>query len=416
MQKSRKIRLKNQFREKKKGGVALKSQQEENLTKNKLTLKQHNELNELPLKGFDAIEADVFLTICEKVQDCGTEEIKIPISGIKELIAFGRKDLKEGEFLAKIKSVGDKINLITESEEPGKEWIRRVLFPTYGYLIEEDALLVQVHSYYAPWLNALTQNYARLYVEQVVQLKTFYSKCIYKRLSQYRKTGFWKVGKEELIEYLCMPEGTTVSNLMRTIDKAIEENRKFFKRLKCKCVYDNRNGKGRPKLVELHFTFTPEKSEKSRAELTQEKIADMTGATWTGKYCPRCGEKIFSKDFTTDNGTIYAKLGHTDYKTGSCDYRPYYDELLTNEEADAKFGGEPREAAKGPSEEAKAKQQQKEAEIFAAEDREREAEEEARLKQQERELTEKLGRKPTEEELTEEAKRRAFEAMKVYKY
>ena len=383
---------------------------------NEIIVKQHNELNSHIWKEFDAIDYDVFWAICQKVQDHGPNKIKIPISEIQSLAAFKRKDVKKKEFIEKIGKLGEKIVSATLKHEDDDCIEVISLFHTFKYSKTQDVLEVSVHPKYEYWLNDLTGRYTKLDIIQSNQLKSVYSKSIYRYLMQYNDTGFWQIDRTELEKIFGMETKAKTSNVIRNLDNAINELEKFFPNLKYKKIYDTANTKGRPAVVGFRFTFKPRKRVKSHEGLTQEQIAGMTDAIWTGKYCPKCGEKIFSKNFTADKGIAYTKLGHTDYKTGGCDYRPYYDELLTKEEADAKFGGEPREVAKGPSKEAKAKQQQKEAEIFATEDREHEAEEAARLEKQERELTEKLGRKPTEEELYEDSKARALEAMKVYKY
>ena len=56
-------------------------------------------------------------------------------------------------------------------------------------------------------------------------------------------------------------------------------------------------------------------------EPTQEGIAKVTGWTATQWYCPRCYRPLYkSRDKVKYGAYMY---GHTDYKTGGCDFKAY---------------------------------------------------------------------------------------------
>lgn len=386
---------------------------------NELISKQRNELVNLSWHGLDALDINFFWVICRKFNKTNSEEIILDVNEIKLLAAYHEKESRTA-FMNRIVELGRKINQSFNYEFldiKQRTYGIYNLFPSFCFTESTDKIRVRVNPDFAYLLNDFSERYTQIDLLEMTEIKNAYAKRLYIHLRQYMPTGYWQVSKDEIKEYLCMPPKSQASRVTEILQQAVKELEKFIPGLKLKAITKKSgSSKGRKSIIAYQFVFDRQEKRKSYDRLTQEQIADMTGATWTGKYCPECGEKIFSKNFTTEDGTVFPQLGHTDYKTGKCKFRPLIYELLTNEEADAKFGGKKREATKGPSEEAKAKQEQREAEIFAAEDREREAEEKALSEQQERELTEKLGRKPTEEELTEDSKRRALEALKIYKY
>lgn len=58
----------------------------------------------------------------------------------------------------------------------------------------------------------------------------------------------------------------------------------------------------------------------------------VTGWEISHRYCPKCKRLIYKKQMENENGT-YFLYGHTDWKTGECDYITYdFSDLLQGHE------------------------------------------------------------------------------------
>ena len=55
-------------------------------------------------------------------------------------------------------------------------------------------------------LNQLTSNFTRFELKEFVTLKSSYSKEFYRRMKQFKNTGFWKCSIEEFRYLLDIPE------------------------------------------------------------------------------------------------------------------------------------------------------------------------------------------------------------------
>lgn len=285
-------------------------------------VKIHNDLTDLPLKGFNASEIDVLMGLCYKLKDKGASEIIVNLHDFQELTDYSAKDREQ--FIRSVKDTNKKLlNLNLEIEDNHKV-TQFVLFNLFEIDKDKNTLRVQVNQPFKYILNNLTGNYTSLELQQAVHLSSKYSKNIFKKLCEFRSTGKWVIRLEDFKEYLDVPKSYRISNIDQFIvNPSLDELKSIFPELKVNKTYQKSpTGKGRPKVTGYEWTFKPVVSEKKPTEPTQESISEVTGWIKTGKFCPLCHRPVYKKQFENENG-IYWMYGHADWKTGKCNFKTY---------------------------------------------------------------------------------------------
>lgn len=287
-------------------------------------VKIHNDLADLPLRGFNPSEIDILMAICYKCQDEGGA-VTLNIEDIKSLADYKAKD--EKRFYEDLSKTVQKLNALNiRVGESLKEYEQFTLFPKFRVSEKSGTVEVRVAEDFQYMLNEFTGNYTRLELQQSVGLISKYSKQIYKMLRKFRSTGKWIVRLEDFREYLDIPKSYRITNIDQfVINPAIAELTVFFKDLSCNKNYSKKTGKGRPKVIGYEWTFKPVANEKKptkQTQPTQESISEVTGWIKTGKFCPLCHRPVYKKQFENENG-IYWMYGHADWKTGKCNFKTY---------------------------------------------------------------------------------------------
>lgn len=285
---------------------------------------QHNDLIDLPLRRFNASEINILLALCSQCQEQGTTTIELKFNQISQLSDFRSKNKKE--LIDAISETNKKLLQLNFKIGTEIKFTQFVLFPTFEVDGEKETLTVQVHEKFAYLLNDLSGNYTALELRQSNSLRSTYAKAMYKKLRKYRDTGEWIVTLEDFRMYLDIPKSYGLSDInKRVINPSLNELMPYFEKLKVTTITKKKSqGRGRPSVTGYKFTFAKQShSDRKEPEpLTQGQIAEKTGWKRTGKYCPRCKREMYCSVQQNENGT-YPIYGHTDWKTGDCDYHTY---------------------------------------------------------------------------------------------
>ncbi len=279
--------------------------------------KQHNDLIDLPLRKFNASEIDILQALCYKCQEQETNKVVLPFDQIRELSHYQAKDA--GRFIEALKETNKKLMGLNFTIGTETEFTQFVLFPTFEVSASNETLTVQVHEQFSYLLNNLSGNYTSLELQESAALRSAYAKAMYKKLRKYRDTGFWRVSLEDFREYLDVPKSYKICDInKRVLHPSIDELKPFFSGLNCTPYYDKKSGRGRPSVAGYEFNFKIQPhTEKKEYHVPVPKIAEKTGWTKLGKYCPCCHKEVWQKHMSNENGE-YWLIGHPDFKTGSC--------------------------------------------------------------------------------------------------
>ena len=125
-------------------------------------------------------------------------------------------------------------------------------------------------------------------------LRTAYSKNLYRLLRQFRTTGFLTITMEDFRKALAIPEGYRTAEVVRKVIKpSIEEISKYIEELD----YDFVRGKGSGRPINrINFTFKPQ----NKDEIVRMTNSERRGKR-TGHVCPYCKKFLYEREINGNN-------------------------------------------------------------------------------------------------------------------
>ncbi|MDO4640021.1 MAG: replication initiation protein [Leptotrichia hongkongensis] len=241
-------------------------------------VKYHNHFNSISLKNFNSIELNLLMAICSQIRDKGIDEITLNFSELKNMVKY--KHRGNVRFVKDLEQIYKKLITLSIRIETKEVIDNFVLFTRYRIIKEDQTVTIKVNEDFKYLLNNLVKKFTQFELEEFIHLKSNYSKEIYRRLKQFKSTGFWKIKIEDFKELLNVPNKYRMSD----IDKYILK----IARNELKNCFDNfeiiKIKKGR-KIEYLEFKFSPEKKYK-------ENILDIVDKSIVPKR--KIKEKIMS--------------------------------------------------------------------------------------------------------------------------
>ena len=110
-------------------------------------------------------------------------------------------------------------------------------------------------------LNDFNREWTRFELEEFVNLKSSYTKEFYRRMKQFKKTGFWKCSIKKLKNLFDIPEKYRITDIDTWVLKSIKKELGEKYDLKIIKKYGFPGGRGRSRVVGFEFRFSPEKKE-----------------------------------------------------------------------------------------------------------------------------------------------------------
>lgn len=215
--------------------------------------KYHNDMNAVAFRKFNARELDLFFTICAKIRDEGMNQITFSFDELKTLSKHSSTRLKE--FSNDLKNTYDKMLQLNFEINDDNGFIKFVLFNSYQVKFNEQQVIISVNQPFSYILNELTANFTRFELEEFVDLKSTYSKTMYRLLKQFRTTGFYRVSIDDFRRLLDIPKSYRMTDINSVVLKPITgELSSKFKNLRIKKITAK---KGR-KIEYLEFLFDTE--------------------------------------------------------------------------------------------------------------------------------------------------------------
>lgn len=284
----------------------------------------HNDLSELPLKNFTGSEIDILNALCYVAQGRGADEIVLPLDEIRSLADF--RSIDRERFINVLMSTNRKLQQLSLVVHDNRKIVQFVLFPKFIIDPQESTLTVCVSDVFLYLLNQLTHKFTTLELRESAMLTSSYAKKIYRRLREFRDKGCWTISIDAFRSYLDIPPSFSTWKIdNRVILPSVTELEEFFHGLSVEKTYEKHIGRGRPSVSGYIFTFDPQPHKKSGSQqpkLTQHAIAKHVGWVKTEFVCPRCHKTIYCKQMENSRG-LYMMYGHTDWKTGRCDFTSY---------------------------------------------------------------------------------------------
>ena len=253
-------------------------------------VKYNNNLN-ISLKDFKATEMNLLMVLFSKVKEKGIDTVTISFDEIKKL--SGYKATSSNRFISDLISTNRKLMNLQMEYEDGPTRYQFVLFPTFAVNRQDLYLTVEVNPRFAYLLNNIQNNFTRFELEEFKNLKSVYSKALYRLLKQWRSVGKYTISLERFKELLDIPENYTPSAIDARVIKPIEEELSLvFNNFKITKEYKAPGKRGRSILSGFIITFTPEKRVQNVCNVPVKS---------SGVHCPICGQILYEKVINGSN-------------------------------------------------------------------------------------------------------------------
>lgn len=253
-------------------------------------VKYHNDMNKVNLGVFSTKELDLFFSICFKLKEQGTNEIKISFDDIKFLIG----EVKNPK---RVKLHVDNLNkklaqLNYQFEISPNVFERFVLFTNFTSNYNDNSLTIKVNDKFGYLLNNLIGNFTKFELEQFVNLKSSYSKNMFKLLKQWesKKERTFKI--DEFRELLAIPPKYRMSIIdIKVLTPIMEELPQYFFNLKLEKIKTGRS------ITSLKFSWENKKLEKKEIiDIIEIKISERLNNTIQKVRKNRFLEKLLTID------------------------------------------------------------------------------------------------------------------------
>ncbi len=252
-------------------------------------VRYHNQLNEIKLGKLELKELDLFHSICYKLKESGTNEVKLNFSELTSLIGeeknSKRTPIHIDNLNKKLASINQQIEIAPNVFE------RFVLFTNFTTNFNDDTLTIKTNDKFKYLLNNLVNKYTKFDLIDFVSLKSSYSKNMFKLLKQWQSTGYQKYNLADLKDLLNVPDScrNSSTNFNKRVMLPIEEELpNYFKNLRISKI------KTGTKITHIEFSWDKEKIKSNQEVINiiiSQDVQEMFLYAQTNRYI---------KDFLTE--------------------------------------------------------------------------------------------------------------------
>ena len=223
-------------------------------------VKYNNDFNNQALRNFSSEELNLLMTIFHKLRDQSINILEYSFYDLKKIINL-EKHMTTKEFTNTIMNVNKKLLALNYIYREDNTITQMAIFKTFKIKLKDQVLMISLNEDFRFLLNDFNREWTRFELEEFVKLKSSYTKEFYRRMKQFRKTGFWKCSIEEFRYLLDIPESYKMINIDIRVLKPIQRELGEKYDLKIIKKYGFSGGRGRSRVVGFEFRFSPEKKE-----------------------------------------------------------------------------------------------------------------------------------------------------------
>ena len=195
--------------------------------------------------------------MCALLIGKGENEITIPISELREISGYqSRLEKRTRDLLNAVRTKAMSEAYIYIDESKRTQRIEPILLLSAVNQGDKEVSF-RATPYGVSLFNRLQSNFTVVNLSQFTNLKSKYSKLLYRQLKQYRRNGYWTVDLDKFRYLMDMPEEYVTKKIMQKIvNPAVEELKQYFVDLTVEKRTERVNGF--EKTVGLIFTFVAE--------------------------------------------------------------------------------------------------------------------------------------------------------------
>ncbi|PTU86827.1 replication protein Rep [Staphylococcus pasteuri] len=219
------------------------------------TVVYKNDLNLVPLRKFTSVEINLFFAMCNKLKEKDTTTLHIPFDELKQLSNYNPETRSINRFVKDLDDVYKKMLALTIRYEDDDVIERFVLFHHYRIHKKNQYLEISTSPNLKHILNSITNNFTKFELKEMTNLKSTYSKNMFRILKQFKHTGYFKIRIDDFRERLDIPSSYRMTDINKNVLKPIiNELGTIFRKLKINKI---KAKKGR-KIECLEFIFEAE--------------------------------------------------------------------------------------------------------------------------------------------------------------
>lgn len=229
-------------------------------------VKYENRLNSIPLRKFNSREMNLFFSIASRVRDKGTTEITFTFEDLKNL----SKNDRHGEtFVQDLSLTYDKLLSLSAWTDDGNILTKFVAFTEYSIDRENRIVTIAVNPKFKGLFNQLS-TWTRFGLEQFVNLRSTYSKTLFRLIKQYRTVGRRNFTIEDFRELLDIPKSYRITDIDRRVLKICrEELTPIFKGFSIKKLHKGQGNKV------TGYSFTWKAEDNNQDDFTKSTLYEM---------------------------------------------------------------------------------------------------------------------------------------------
>ena len=274
-------------------------------------VKYGTELNTIPLRKFTSTEMNLFFSIISRMRDKDTEVVRFSFEQLKELSDY--KATATNRFIDDIQNTYEKLMTLRFGSR-SKNGLSREVFVMFTSFkiegnVEEPYVDVQIHEKALPLLNDL-ESWVRYSLREFRELKSSYSKTMFRLLKQFRTTGYAEFSKKDFNELLDIPKSYRQSNIDQNILKPIKDDlTPIFRGLTIQKKYSKKRGNP---VTGYRFTFAPEQNNADDftqgTKISKKKKKKETLPDWAEKDYVQPEEVMLPKEKQDELNERLARL------------------------------------------------------------------------------------------------------------
>lgn len=269
-------------------------------------VRYHNDMNSVSFNNFTEVELNIFFVICQQMREKNLSEIELSFERIRELANYTDRHLDR--FVKNIDSTYKKLLESSIRIETASKIIRFVLFTRFEIDKDKRTVTIATNQKFEYILNALTSNFTRFELSEFVSLSKTNSKTLYRKLKQFRKTGFWSVDYREFLELMKMSKWNR-TDINKEITRIVKDVAPFFQDLELEKI--KKGGKRTGAIQRLEFKFRPEINKEIADKSSFLKFIEDTRNIYKGDVNKNWFPTLFvyqDKRIGVDsNGHLYVK-------------------------------------------------------------------------------------------------------------
>lgn len=253
-------------------------------------VKYHNDMNKIALAGFNEKELNILFSLIVLSRDKGTTELNVSFEKIRNLCNDDGKNKKR--FIDSLTNVNAKLLQLYYKIETADSILMFTLFNKFKIDLNNNILITKINDDFYYLLNELVGNFTMFELVDFVNLKSSYSKNMFKLLKQWDTKHKLEISLEDFRYSLNVPQSYNSSKLNEKVLKPItEELSNIFPDFKI-----TKKKKG-VKIIGYIFSWGQKQHD---IETPEDKIVEISEEL--SKAFEKASKNRFIQPFLTDNG------------------------------------------------------------------------------------------------------------------